>query len=287
MLTRSPVVAERPATWIDTGPTTSLFEQELREAFDQAQYTPYFQAIVRASTHELCAIEALLRWDHPRRGVVTGADIVPTLARLNLLHRAGTELLALSLSRFSTWLDGGLRHTQLSFNFGAAQFSEPEFARTLESCLRDAGVDPQYLQIEITGHEWLDDSAAVTKNLQHLRWLGISLILDDFGTDYAGFSRLRRPEIRGIKLAREISAGLGQSRVDLAVARSVVRFAREAGLAVTIGGIETRHQYDSAVQLEPDHIQGFAICKPLDADEFSRTYGLPVAPVMGGIAVCA
>ena len=252
------------------------FEREIARAVDNGEFVTFFQGIFPVGGQSPCGVEALMRWIHPERGLIMPDRTLPVLERMNLDSVVCRETLRYALQQFAPW-QSELTAIGLSYNVSASELLRKDFVSHVESTLTDAGVDPNRVQFEITEHALLDSSDAVERNIHRLRWLGIGIVVDDFGMGYGSFSYLRRFPIKGVKIDRAVISGIQSNPTDLAIAQSIVTLARCAGMTVTAEGIESEELDERSSQLDVDYVQGFYNSKPLPADAFAAQFALPCA----------
>ncbi len=251
------------------------FDLEVSNARDRDELQAHYQPIVDPYTQRLHSIEMLIRWHHNERGVLLPDAFLPSMARLGILESSCMHVLGGALRQYRQWRDAGLCAVKLAFNVDAHELDRPTYASHLETMLADTGVDPDLLQIELTEHTLLKESAEVAGNLARLKALGVGLVIDDFGMGYGSFSYLKRLTVDGIKLDRSITAGLPGNTRDLAITRALARFAAEAGLTITAEGVENRRQLYQLQGLSVDYVQGYLLGRPLPATAFAALYCTP------------
>ena len=243
-------------------------KEELRLAIERQQLTLYFQPIIDLDTGALVAEEALVRWQHPRRGLVGPSEFVPLAEETGLILSLGQYVLeeacqqALPVAGAPRGRPGRRPQVAVHVNLSAVELRDPELVDRVRSTLADAGVDPRSLVFEITETVLLDDSARVSTTIAELRALGARFALDDFGTGYSSLSYLHTLPFDILKIAKSFVDGLSRGGREASFVRMIIELARTLGVAVIAEGIETQEQADALVTLECDYGQGFHLGRP-------------------------
>jgi diguanylate cyclase (GGDEF)-like protein len=246
-------------------------EADLRRALEAGDqlwvaYQPYYA--LPAGT--LAGVEALLRWDHPERGPITPSEFIPVAEDSGLIVELGEHVLRTACRDVAHWLSLGLApDLTLSVNVSARQMELTGMPGVVGAVLREAGLPPSALALEITEGLLLEDTPALTETLQSLRRLGVRLLLDDFGTGYSSLAYLRRHPIDAIKIDRAFVADLGEDgQGDGAIVAAIVGMAQALGMRVVPEGVETQGQLERLTALGCEFAQGFHLSRPLAASAF-------------------
>ncbi len=243
-------------------------KEELRLAIERQQLTLYFQPIVDLDTGTLVAEEALVRWEHPRRGLVGPSEFVPLAEETGLILSLGQYVLEEACQQARRWqarADGdptGGSQVAVHVNLSAVELRDPELVERVRATLSDAGVNPLSLVFEITESVLLDDSERVKAAIAELRALGVRFALDDFGTGYSSLSYLHTLPFDLLKIAKSFVDGLARGGREASFVRMIIELARTLGVGVIAEGIETQEQADALVGLECDYGQGFHLGRP-------------------------
>jgi diguanylate cyclase len=241
-------------------------EAELRTAIEQHQFEIYYQPILDLHGGGVFEVEALVRWDHPTRGLVPPADFIPLAEETGLIVPLGAWVLDHACHQVAAWdPTGDNRHPplRLSVNLSAHQLRDPELLSGIEQALARSGLDPHRLTLEVTESSMIADPGNAKATLQALRQLGIRIAVDDFGTGYSGLASLKHYPVDSLKIDRLFIDGLGRDAQDTAIVHAVTAFANTLGLQVTGEGIETAEQLEQLQALGCDHGQGYYFAKPL------------------------
>ena len=239
---------------------TALLHGELFLVFQ-----PYFAVADGA----LVGFEALVRWQHPTRGLVGPADFIPLAEETGLIHPIGEWVLQEACRHATAWPAapvGGRRPT-ISVNVSAVQFQDPDLIATVSTALRDTGLDPHRLVVEITEGVLLHKIDQVVTRLHALRELGVRSAIDDFGTGYSSLSYLQHLPIDVLKIDKSFVDQLGLGADDSSMAKVVIHIARTLGLQVVAEGVERREQHEALDRLGCDLAQGFLLARPLAAGD--------------------
>jgi diguanylate cyclase (GGDEF)-like protein/PAS domain S-box-containing protein len=244
-------------------------EAEIRQAMAAGEFTLDYQPVVRLATGEVVGVEALLRWKHPRRGWVSPAEIIPVAEESGLIVPLGRWILDEACRQIARWRRAGYE-IDLAVNLSAAQLSAPGLVDSVATVLRDTGVPPSALTLEITENVIVDTQERTLGKLVLLRELGVRLAIDDFGTGYSSLSYLQRLPVDTLKIDRSYVAGLGV-RPDLtSLTGTIVRLARDLDLMLVAEGIEEPGQLHELMDMGCEHGQGFLFAQPQPAEEMLR-----------------
>jgi EAL domain-containing protein (putative c-di-GMP-specific phosphodiesterase class I) len=242
-------------------------EAELRRAIDNGELEPYYQPVVSIATGKVVSTEALVRWNHPERGLLGPYEFVPVAEDTGLVVPMGIVVMRAACARNRAWQEAGHEPIRVSVNISARQFAEPDLLGAIESVLRETGMSAQHLLLEVTESVVMEnpDRAAVT--LDALHDLGIGLAVDDFGTGYSSLSYLKRFPFNMLKIDRSFVMDIPRDADDMTIVEAVVGLAHSLKLEVTAEGVETVEQLAFLRELGCDHIQGFLVSRPVPAAE--------------------
>ncbi len=253
-------------------------ETELRRALDAGEFTIYYQPVVRLVTGEVAEVEALVRWQHPQRGLVPPLDFIPLAEETGVILPMGRGVLEQACAQVARWrLEvPGAANLVLSVNVSPRQFRHARFADDVRRALDATGLPASALKLEIPENAGLDNSDETVGIMRGLKALGVAIAVDDFGTGYASLSYLRYYPIDTLKLDRLFTGGV-DSAEDIAIVRAVIAFANSLDLSVIAEGIETREQAEQLRSLGCTLGQGFYFARPLPAGEVERFLQTPVS----------
>jgi diguanylate cyclase (GGDEF)-like protein/PAS domain S-box-containing protein len=253
--------------------TRRLYSMELQRAVNDGEFVLFYQPQIDLATNALIGAEALIRWRHPRRGLLAPATFLPSLERGPLAPTVGAWILEEACAQAALWRRSGAPEFQIGVNLFGAQFRVGHIGETILAVLKRHGLPPQALELEVTENIVLDDDVVLAA-IKRLRELGVGIAFDDFGTGYASLSLLKRYPLSRIKIDRSFVMGMAQSRQDASVVRAIVDMARSFDLRTIAEGVETKEQLDGLRALGCSDGQGYLFGKPMPAWEFSQVFGL-------------
>ncbi|WP_161993791.1 putative bifunctional diguanylate cyclase/phosphodiesterase [Muricoccus nepalensis] len=246
-------------------------EQDLRRAVTEEQFQVYYQPVVEAEGGQISGFEALVRWVHPERGMVSPAEFIPLAEELGLIRAIGGWVLRQACSAAAAW-PGELK---VAVNLSPVQFSGGALVAEVASALKHAGLAPHCLELEITESLLLTDDAAVLATLHELRALGVRIAMDDFGTGYSSLSYLQRFPFDKIKIDQSFVRGLGQDEHCTAIIRAVVGLGKALGMTVNAEGVETAEQLETLRAEGCGEFQGYLFSKPRPSQDVRTMLGSP------------
>jgi diguanylate cyclase (GGDEF)-like protein/PAS domain S-box-containing protein len=253
---------------------------DLQRGIDAAEFILHYQPLVQLAVGRgrgrVVATEALVRWEHPERGLLGPAEFIPTAERSGLIGPLGEAILHSACRQAAEWASALDAPPCVAVNLSARQLGSDGMVRTVQSALHGSGLDPRLLRLEVTETTVMEDVGRTARIMRDLRALGISLSIDDFGTGYSSLAYLTRLPLDELKIDREFIAGVTAGGEDLEVVRAIVAMARALGLRVVAEGVETPAQADSVTRLGCDLGQGFHYARPQPADAITaliRTTG--------------
>jgi diguanylate cyclase (GGDEF)-like protein len=240
-------------------------QTDLRRAVELRQLQLYYQPKVDGETGQIHGVEALLRWNHPERGIVSPGVFIPIAERFGLINALGNWVIDEACRQMSAWADEGLR-MRVAINLSVHQLREDDLVDRIDRALRRNGVDASQLLCEITESVAMEDFQGTQSAFDNLGRIGVFLSIDDFGTGYSSLSYLRQLPARQLKIDRSFVSDLEVSADARAIVSAVVRLAHELGLRVVAEGVETAGQRDILVGIGCDELQGFYLARPMTAD---------------------
>ena len=239
---------------------------ELRRAITEDEIVLHYQPKARLSTHEIVGVEALARWVHPTRGVISPAEFIPIAEQTNLLHPLTERVLDRALGQARDWQAQGFDFT-VAVNLSARNLMDAGLANQIAQMLRRWGVKPSSLELELTESMLMSDPRRAKEMLSRLRDVGARLSVDDFGTGYSSLAYLKDLPVDAIKIDRSFVLGMEREPSNAAIVRSTVDLGRNLGLEVIAEGVETQAVYDDLARLGCDYAQGYLLARPLPPQE--------------------
>ena len=250
-------------------------ENELRPALERDQLEVHYQPIVSLESQRIVGVEALIRWRHPVRGLVSPGEFIPVAEETGLIVPIGRMVLERACVQIAAWdaSGGPLAGISLSVNLSARQLPHPELLANIETALRRARIAPSRLTLELTESTLMDEDAGPAETLAALRRHGVRLALDDFGTGYSSLSYLQRFALDEIKLDRSFTAGIGHGGSEDAITGAVLALASALGVPVVAEGIEHDHQAETLRGLGCTYGQGYLFARPAPAIDLEADLG--------------
>lgn len=237
-------------------------EADLRVGIQQGQFEVHYQPLLDLATGAITCFEALVRWQHPTRGLMLPAEFIPIAEESNLIIPIGEWVLRQACRDAAAWPES----IKVAVNLSPAQFKRGDLIAVTVSALTSAGLDPQRLELEITESVLLHDEAWVRSLLDRLSALGVRIAMDDFGTGYSSLSYLRSFPFAKIKIDRSFVEELGGEAESLAIVQATIQLSRKLGMETTAEGVETTEQLDILTAEGCTHAQGFHISRPVPAE---------------------
>ncbi|HEX4947155.1 MAG TPA: EAL domain-containing protein, partial [Blastocatellia bacterium] len=241
-------------------------ENDLRRALERREFFLVYQPLVQVASGKLYGFEALVRWQHPERGIVPPMEFIPVAEETGLIVPLGHWVLEESCRQVREWqtLFPAFRSLTLSVNLSGKQLNNPKLIQEVKDILFDTGFDPSCLKLEITESVVMENAEASTVLLKQLRTLGLQLSIDDFGTGYSSLSYLHRFPVTTLKIDRSFVSRMGQGDENLEIVRTIVTLAKNLTMDVVAEGIETQEQRAQLHALGCQYGQGYLFSKPLD-----------------------
>jgi diguanylate cyclase (GGDEF)-like protein/PAS domain S-box-containing protein len=252
---------------------TLELETDLRRALERGEFLLHYQPKVALATGRITGAEALLRWQHPQRGLIAPGMFIPLAEETGLILPIGEWVLATACAQVRAWLDAGLPAVPVAVNLSARQFGKAGLPDLVDQALRQSGIAPCLLELELTESMIMRDPLAAAATMQELKALGVHLALDDFGTGYSSLNYLRRFPVDSLKIDRSFISDVASDASAAAVATSIVAIANSLGLQVVAEGVETREQLAFLRNCGCDSLQGYYFSRPVPTEEFAVLVG--------------
>ncbi|MDY4302907.1 EAL domain-containing protein [Pseudomonas salmasensis] len=240
---------------------------ELRRALDQHELRVYYQPVHDLHDSRLVGVEALVRWQHPERGLVSPGEFIPIAERTGLIADIDAWVMDQACRQMCQWLADGAPLSFIAINVSSRLFARRELYEQVAQVLHTTGLDPAFLELEVTESAVMDDPEVALEQLHRLRELGLRLAIDDFGTGYSSLLRLKRLPVQKLKIDQGFVAGLPWDEDDAAIVRVVIALAKSMGMQVHAEGIEQVEQARFLLDQECDMGQGYWFGRPMPADE--------------------
>ena len=243
-------------------------ENSLRAAVKRDELTVYYQPQVNINTGEIVGSEALVRWQHPERGLVAPGEFIPVAEESGLIITIGDWVLRRACNQNKAWQEAGYKPMKVTVNISARQFQRKAFMEGVARVLNETGLDPQWLELEITESIAMQDVEYTVFVLDQLSNMGIHIAIDDFGTGYSSLSYLKRFPIHTLKIDRSFVSDVAVDPDDAAIVSTIIVLARTLNLKVIAEGVETKEQLEFLKQRQCCDVQGFYFSRPVPAKDF-------------------
>ncbi len=229
-----------------------------------------YQPLVDLETKTIVGVESLLRWHHPELGIIQPNELIPLAEQTGLINSIGLWVLREACRQNKAWQDAGFRTVRMSVNVSAKQFLSTDLLEAIKQTLAETGLEPKYLELEITESTAVNQTGYIPGMLEQIKALGVTLSIDDFGTEYSSLSRITQLPIDRIKMDMQFVSGIAVSEKDETVAKIIISLANSLGLKVVAEGVETKVQLDFLKQRICDEVQGFYLYRPMPAREVEK-----------------
>ncbi|NTF45755.1 bifunctional diguanylate cyclase/phosphodiesterase [Rhizobium rhizogenes] len=240
---------------------------ELRRAVERDEFVLHYQPQKDIRTGNVIGVEALVRWQHPVEGLLLPGAFIPLAEETGLIVAIGDIVLRKACRQAKVWQDRGLAALRVAVNVSARQFLEKSLTQQVASALKSAGLDPQWLELELTESLIMHDVEGAIERMHELKQLGVSLAIDDFGTGYSSLSTLRRFPLSRLKIDRSFIADIPSKTGDMAITSAIVSLGRTLELEVVAEGVETEEQAHFLAGAGCEMFQGYLFARPLPASE--------------------
>lgn len=246
---------------------------ELRHAIEHDQLLLHYQPKISLQTHRIIDVEALVRWQHPKHGMMPPGQFIAPADQTGLIKPLTLWVLNSALNQCRAWLNAGME-IPVSINLSARNLRDPEFPDQVNGVLETSGIPPDRLELEITESAIVMDPPRAMEILERLSGMGVRLSLDDFGTGYSSLGYLKKLPVDEIKIDRSFVTDMTQDEKDAMIVRSTIDLGHNLGCKVVAEGVENRETWNRLAALGCDSAQGYYISRPLPADEFSHWFGI-------------
>ncbi len=245
-------------------------ENSLRRALERNEFLLYYQPQINLTTGQVVGMEALIRWQHPEKGMIPPAEFIPLAEETGLILPIGRWVLQTACLQNKAWQAAGLLPGCISVNLSSQQFKQQCVIGDITSALHDSGLDPIYLMLEITESILMQNTDTVAAMLHDLNEMGVRASMDDFGTGYSSLNYLRRLPLFSIKIDRSFIKDIDTNPDDAIIAKAIIAMAHSLKLHVIAEGVETKEQMRFLQELGCDEMQGHLLSRPISAEDASR-----------------
>lgn len=243
------------------------FENSIRRALDNNEFVTYYQPLIELKTGKVVGLEALVRWNHPSKGIIPPSDFVTYAEELGLILQIDEWVMRTACKQNKEWQLKGYTPVKVSVNLSAHQFRQKDFVERIDGVLEESGLEAQWLELEITEGMAIRDIGFTKDVLGRLKRQGIKVSLDDFGTGYSSLNYLAQLPVDTLKIDKSFVAGIAVNNSQETVAKTIIDMAHNMNLRVTAEGVENMEQMKFLTNYGCDKVQGFYFCKPRPAEE--------------------
>jgi diguanylate cyclase (GGDEF)-like protein len=243
-------------------------ETDLRSAVENDEFVLFYQPQVNLATGQVVGVEALVRWQHPQRGLLSPAQFIGLAEESGLIVPIGNWVLRKACQQVRAWSDAGLPPLRMAVNVSSLQFQQVNFCSTVKAIINESGVDPDYIELELTESIVMHHGTLVLDTLRELKQIGVMLAIDDFGTGFSSLSYLRRFPIDCLKIDQSFIRDIESMPVNEAIVRAIIALAQSLSLEVVAEGIETESELAVLKTCHCPQAQGYHYLRPLPADDF-------------------
>ncbi len=245
-------------------------ETDLRHALEHNQFVLHYQPQIDIDRNKTVGVEALVRWAHPKLGLVQPVQFIPLAEETGLIVPIGEWVIKTACSQLRAWQDAGLSSVRLAVNLSAAHFRDPGFVAIVKHILLETHLEPSFLQLEVTENLLIQDTESTIATLNALKDIGIQLALDDFGTGYSCLSYLKHLPVNTLKIDRSFVKNVTTHPGDAALVKAIIAMAQSLRLRVSVEGVETEGQLALFADQHCDEIQGYYFSHPLPEEECAK-----------------
>lgn len=246
-------------------------ETDLQRALQKGEYILHYQPKIDTATKKLTSVEALLRWQHPNKGIVPPNSFIPLLEDTGLIIAVGEWVLMEATRQAKAWIDAGLPPTRMSVNVSGKQFRHPALIDTVRRALEVSGLEPCYLELELTESMFIENTERSIETMHALKALGVSLSIDDFGSGYSSLAYLRQFPVDYLKIDRTFIRDLATNSKDAAITTAISALAHSLSLKVVAEGVEDQAQVVFLENQGCHELQGFLFGRPVSAQELEAS----------------
>mgnify|MGYP000892863459 CR=1 FL=1 len=249
-----------------------LMENSLRQALERSEFELHYQAQVELEQNRIIGLEALVRWNHPEHGLISPTRFIPLAEENGMIVPLGEWVLEQACCQARRWQQLGFPPVRVAVNLSPRQFQPHSLVRAVRQALESSGLDPQWLELEITEGMIMRNAEEAIQIMSELKQMGVQLAIDDFGTGYSSLYNLKRFPIHNLKIDRSFVNDIHDDMNDAAITKTIIGLAHSMQLRVVAEGVETEHQAEWLRQRGCDQAQGFLYAKPMSPKQFESHF---------------
>lgn len=243
---------------------------ELRRALKEDQFEAYYQPFTNLKERKVTGFEALIRWNHPEKGMISPTEFIPIAEETGMILSVTRKMLEIVCRQLKSWEDAGQKDVKVSVNCSARDFNEQDMQKVIKDIVDGTGANINKLELELTEGSIMDDVENTIYNMHRLSSMGLNIAIDDFGTGYSSFSYIKKFSIDKLKIDRAFIKDTPQDEDDVAIVEAIIAMAQRLKLKVVAEGVETVEQLEFLKAAQCDVIQGFLLGKPMSSEEATR-----------------
>jgi EAL domain-containing protein (putative c-di-GMP-specific phosphodiesterase class I) len=244
----------------------SNMKRDLRNAIENEEFFLCYQPLIDIRIKKVVCMEALIRWKHPRKGIISPMEFIPIAEETGLILPIGQWVLKTACSQLKEWHDMGYNNFGLSVNVSVIQLQQPDFAETVSRIIAENRLLPEYLELEITESAFMESARTVARNLNSLRKRGIKVSIDDFGTGYNSLKYIQKLAVNSLKIDKTFVYNI-KDDINKVIIDAIISLAHKINAEITAEGVETKEQYEYLKKKGCNKIQGYYFSKPLLPEE--------------------
>ncbi len=256
----------------DTVNRKMMMENDLRKALKRGELDVYYQPQIEISTGRMIGLEALIRWHHPKYGLISPAQFIPLAEETGLIVPIGEWVLWTACKQNKSWQQAGFPPLRVAINFSVPQFFDNNLIHMLNKVLEETKLEPRYLEIEISESIAIHNTEKVVEKMQLIRKMGIQISIDDFGTGYSSLSYLKKLPLDKLKIDQSFVRCIAESADDAAIVKAIIAIANSLKLDIVAEGVEKQEQLNFLHQLGCNEYQGYLFSRPLPAKDLEKNY---------------
>ena len=245
--------------------------KDLDYAIDNEEFYLCYQPLINTKSDKMIGMEALLRWNHPRRGLINPTEFVPIAEETMHIIPIGEWVLRQACLQLKAWHEMGYKQYIISVNVSVIQIQQRDFAKVVLTILEETGLSPEYLQLEITETVHMEYNSTISKYLTRLKREGIKFSIDDFGTGYNSLNYLQSIEVDNLKIDKSFIDDF-RSKVSQSIIEMIILLGHKINAAIIAEGVETKEQYEFLKKQECDIVQGYYVCEPLLPEKMTKLF---------------
>ena len=254
----------------DAADKLQQIKTSLCEALQREEFQVYYQPQVNVQTGKIISAEALIRWRHPEKGLISPAQFIPSAEATGFIVQLGEWVLQTACRQIQVWQNAGFSGLRVAVNLSARQFHQPDLSSRVAQILAEIGLGPSSLELELTESLMVEDAPSAIATLRQLKSLGVSISIDDFGTGYSSLSYLAQYPFDTLKIDRCFISNITEGCTNAAIVKAIIEMAHSLCLEVVAEGVETEAEKDFLWRYKCDTMQGYLFSPPLPAADFEK-----------------